>query len=75
MTRTVTAKYLAGEHVLRLDEPIEGLGDGALVRVTVESDAPDESHPWLALRNSLSVEAGDSLAQAVEEMFGKDQLD
>ncbi|MCA1732717.1 MAG: hypothetical protein LC732_03845, partial [Acidobacteria bacterium] len=59
------------ERILRLDAPIEGLADRARVRVTLEPEASDESRPWLALRNSLSPEAGDSLARALEEMFGK----
>lgn len=72
MAKTVTAEYDAEACVLRLDAPIEGLPDRARVRVTLEADLADHSsHPWLALRNVLSTEAGDSLAEAVETMFGK----
>ena len=68
MTKVLKAKYDAAENVLRLVEPLDGVKDDETVSVTVETPV-DPDRPWLALSGSLSKEAGDSLAQAHEELF------
>lgn len=56
MTKTVTAEYLAGEQKLKLDEPLEGLEDHAVVRISFDLE-DSLGRPWLALRGSLPPEA------------------
>jgi hypothetical protein len=68
MTKVLKAKYDAAENVLRLVEPLDGVKDDETVSVTVETPANPE-RPWLALEGSLSIEAGESLARAHEELF------
>jgi len=68
MGRIMKAKYDAAQNALRLAEPLEGVENDETVDVTVTpKDAPRPS--ILAFRGSLSKEAGESLARAVEELF------
>lgn len=70
MSKVVTAEYDATQNILRLDEPLEGVRDHEMVQVQViaaEKEKPEP--PWMALRGSLSKEAGEELSQAVNEMF------
>jgi hypothetical protein len=67
MSKVLTADYDAGENVLRLAEPLEGVKDHATLTVTIETpQAPDS---LMSLSGSLSKEAGESLARAVNELF------
>jgi hypothetical protein len=68
MGKVVKAEYDAEHQTLRLLEPIEGFDDHERVSVVVDK-AIDTQRPWLPLKGSLSKEAGDSLAAAIEEMF------
>jgi hypothetical protein len=83
MSKIVSAEYDEKEQVLRLTQPLRGIVDGEQVDVAItESGHADEkdpspasvdSHierPWLTVEGTLSAEAGDSLAAAVDEMFG-----
>ena len=70
MQKTVTAEYLADERKLKLDAPLDGVADHARVLVAIEEGAPAD-RPWKSLEGTLSVEAGESLAASVEELFGK----
>ena len=71
MRKVITARYDAKENVFRLDERPAGLADDADVKLTLLTPvaADDPQRPWLALRGSLSKEAGDELAELIEEMF------
>jgi hypothetical protein len=71
MTKTLLAEYDAGQNALRLSEPVPELRDHDQVRVIIETDDDQTDRPWLALRGALSVEAGDSLAEAVERLYGR----
>lgn len=73
MSKVLIAEYDAKEKALRLAEPLPGVKDHEKVRVSIEESPGDASRPWLELRGSLSPEAGDSLARAIEEMFGPAQ--
>jgi hypothetical protein len=68
VTKALTAEYDATLNALRLAEPLEGVSDHE--QVTVIVDMPPRSEPpWMKLSGSLSQEAGEELARAVEEMF------
>ena len=71
MAKPVTAEYDAEEKTLRLAEALEGVEDHAKVEVvvTAKSPSPDPARPWLAFSGTLSKEAGDELAAAINEMF------
>jgi hypothetical protein len=69
MSKVVTAEYDAAANAFRLDEPFEGVADHAKVTLTVTPAESDVDRPWLALSGSLSKEAGESLARAVDELF------
>lgn len=73
MSKVLIAEYDAAANALRLAEPLPGVKDHEKVRLSIEEPPADESRPWLALRGSLSPEAGDSLARAIEAMFGPTQ--
>jgi hypothetical protein len=73
MSKLVTVKYDAAQNSVRLAEPQDGGHDDAPLQVQVTA-APkkrvvDPQRPWLALRGSLSQEAGEELAAAIEELF------
>lgn len=70
MSKVVIAEYDANEKALRLSEPLAGVKDQEKLRISIEDRLPDGERPWIELRGSLSNEAGDSLAKAIEEMFG-----
>jgi hypothetical protein len=70
MTRVVIAEYHAQENALRLVEPLVGIKDHERIRVSIDEPRTNGDRPWLALRGVLSSEAGDSLAAAIDEMFG-----
>lgn len=69
MTKSVIAEYDAQQQSLRLAEPLSDVPDHSTVVVHVETVEGDQP-PWARLEGSISVEAGDSLAAAIEEMFG-----
>jgi hypothetical protein len=71
MNKVVTAEYDATQNTLRLVEPLDGVRDHEQVQVQViapESEKKPEQ-PWMALRGSLSKEAGEELSQALNELF------
>jgi len=65
----VRAEYVAEERILKLAEPLEGVADHAPVEVTVTPTSPDPDRPWLAFSGSLSKEAGEDFARALNEFF------
>lgn len=70
MAIVVTAEYDATQNTLRLVEPLDGVRDHEKVQVQViatEGEKPEP--PWMALRGSLSKEAGEELSQALDELF------
>jgi len=69
MTKVVTAEYDATQNTLRLVEPLDGVRDHEKVQVQVIATEPAAQPGWTALRGSLSKEAGDELAQALDELF------
>jgi hypothetical protein len=71
MTKVVTAEYDAAHNTLRLVEPLDGVRDHETVQVQVIApEAADAAAPaWFALRGSLSKEAGEELASAIDELF------
>ena len=69
MGKVLTAKYDAAANALRLAEPLEGVADDETVRVNVVAATADPKRPWLELEGSLSKEAGEELARAIDEMF------
>ncbi|HYM61846.1 MAG TPA: hypothetical protein VEZ11_13250 [Thermoanaerobaculia bacterium] len=71
MTKTLLAEYDAGQNALKLLEPLPELKDHDQVRVVIETDPGEVDQSWLALRGALSIEAGDSLAEAVERLYGR----
>ena len=73
MSKVLIAEYDAAENALRLVEPLSGVKDHEKVRLSIEAPPAGEDRPWLALRGSLSPEAGDSLARAIDAMFGPAQ--
>ena len=72
MSKIVMAEYDATENALRLKEPLDGVRDGEMVQVRViasgEETGKVESSA-MALRGSLSKEAGEELSQALNELF------
>ena len=68
MTKVVTAEYDAAANALRLDEPLEGVGDHEKVTVTIDAPSPKEPS-WRKLEGVLSKEAGEDLQRAVDELF------
>jgi hypothetical protein len=72
MARIVTAEYLAEEQKLKLDEPLDGVGDHEKLRVALTSVSRRAGHKrsGTELRGMLSAEAGKALAAAVDEAFG-----
>jgi hypothetical protein len=68
MGKVMTAEYDAAENALRLAEPLEGVRDHEKVQVIV-TPSVDPERPWMALRGSLSKEAGEELSQIINEMF------
>ena len=69
MSKVIQADYDATANVLRLVEPLDGVADHERVTVTVNPSAEGAERPWLALSGSLSADAGESLARAVDELF------
>jgi hypothetical protein len=69
MTKVVTAEYDAAQNTLRLVEPLDGVRDHERVQVQVIATDAHAQSKWLALRGSLSKEAGDDLARALNELF------
>jgi hypothetical protein len=67
MSKVLTAEYDATQNTLRLVEPLDGVGDHEKVQVQVI--ATEREKPWMALRGSLSKEAGEELSRIVNEMF------
>ncbi len=73
MTNVVIAEYHARENALRLVELLAGIKDHDKIRVAIDEPRANGDRPWLALRGVLSLEAGDSLAAAIDEMFGSSE--
>lgn len=71
MTKVVTAEYDAAQNTLRLVEPLDGVRDHEKVTVQVIATENEEgaNADSLALRGSLSKEAGEELSRIVNEMF------
>jgi hypothetical protein len=69
MRRIVEAEYDAQRKTLRLDQPLDGVDDHQRVHLIISDSSVNPERPWMALHGSLAGEAGDELAQLVEEMF------
>ena len=68
MGRTIEAEYNAKDKVLKLTEPLAGVCDHEMVRVTLDGTAAPERGDW----PTVSEEGGRDLARAVREAFGRD---
>ncbi|MEA2496941.1 MAG: hypothetical protein QOJ29_4852 [Thermoleophilaceae bacterium] len=68
MSRTIEAEYIAEEKVLKLTEPLVGVRNHEMVRVTLNGTVAPERGDW----PTVSEEGGRDLAQAVREAFGRD---
>ncbi len=68
MSRTIEAEYLAEENVLKLAEPLAGVRDHGKVRVTIDESVPADRGDW----PTVSEQAGQELAKAINEAFGRD---
>jgi hypothetical protein len=75
MGRTVQAEYLAGENILKLTQPLEGVKDHANVVLEIRELPSEGSQPWLRLAGSLGEEEGRVVARAVREAFGRDEIE
>ena len=71
MTKVVTAEYDAAQNTLRLVEPLDGVRDHEKVQVQVIATEGEKTvnAASMALRGSLSKEAGEELSKIVNEMF------
>jgi hypothetical protein len=68
MSRTIEAEHIAEEKVLKLTEPLAGVRNHEMVRVTLDGPVAPERGDW----PTVSEEGGRDLAQAVREAFGRD---
>lgn len=68
MSRTIEAEYIAEEKVLKLTEPLDGVRNHEMVRVTLNATLAPERDDW----PTVSEEGGRDLARAVHEAFGRD---
>ena len=68
MAKTVKADYDASQQTLHLVEPLEGVGDGQRVEITINSH-PASDPDWWRFCGVLSGENGESCARAIEEAF------
>jgi hypothetical protein len=66
----VEAEYLAEERVLKLTHPLEGVHDHERVNVVIEQSSVVSRGDWPAVGD----EAGNELAQAVRDAFGRDEI-
>ena len=66
MSRIVEAEYLAGERILKLASPLEGVGDHERERVVVEQTSRGD---W----PTLTEEAGRDFARAIRDAFGRER--
>lgn len=71
MTKLVTAEYDADQRTLLLEESLDGVQNHARVQLQVitPENVAEPQRPWMALSGSLSKEAGEELAQIMDEMF------
>lgn len=74
MTKTVTAEYLADENVLKLDEPLEGVGNHERVSVVLHAE-PRAERSLRDLRGVLGEESGRAVAKAIRDGFGRDEIE
>lgn len=71
MTKTVRAEYVAAERTLKLEAPLEGVEDHEHLDIAFSPPKGKPSvRPISDLAGSLSAEAGQALAAAIEEAFG-----
>jgi hypothetical protein len=75
MSRTVEAEYIADQNVLKLTEPLSGIGDHQKVEVEIRPALASADQPWLRLAGSLSDNEGRDLARAVRDAFGRDEIE
>jgi hypothetical protein len=68
MSRTIEAEYIAEEKVLKLAEPLAGVRNHEVVRVTLDATVAGDRGDW----PTVSEEGGRDLALAVREAFGRD---
>jgi hypothetical protein len=68
MSRTIEAEYIAEEKVLKLAEPLAGVRNHEMVRVTLDGTVAPERGDW----PTVSEEGGRDLALAIREAFGRD---
>ncbi len=76
MSKVILAEYDAEGHALKLSEPLAGLKDHEKVRISIEdTQEPTAERPWLAFRGSLDEESGRQIAAAIQEAFGRDEIE
>ena len=76
MSTVVEAEYLAGENVLKLSAPLEGVEDHARLEVEIkQAVVPPAEQPWMKLAGSVSAEDGRAVAKAIREGFGRDEIE
>ena len=76
MNPVIEAEYIAGENVLKLSAPLEGIQDHALLEVEIKhASVPSADQPWMRVAGSLSAEDGCAVAKAIREGFGRDEIE
>ncbi len=75
MGRRIEAEYLADQNILKLAEPLSGIGDHEKVEVEIRQVSAGRGQSWLKLAGSLSDEDGRTLAKSVREAFGRDEIE
>jgi hypothetical protein len=68
MSKTIEAEYIAEEKVLKVTEPLAGVRNHEMVRVTLNGTVAPEGGDW----PTVSEEGGRDLARAIREAFGRD---
>ncbi len=68
MGKTVIADYDASQQTLHLVEPLDGVGDGQRIEITVNTQTASDPD-WWRFCGVLSGENGESFARAIEEAF------
>ena len=63
MSRTVVAEYDAGKNILRLVEPLTGVSDHAMVRISIETDDAFDPLARLAALNGPTADIEQMLAE------------
>jgi len=76
MSTLIEAEYIAGENVLKLSAPLEGVEDHARLEVEIRHTIVSRAEqPWMKLAGSLSAEDGRTIANAIRDGFGRDGIE